>query len=129
MTSPFPTPGRFDLDSASTQIGAAVAGVIKMTFRPPGQQPGEKASKELFDSILHALVAGGSACAEVKRLRGGLARLRDNHRPRPHADPTAPGALCQACSLHGALVPWPCEPWQCADHLLTGDEAGASDAG
>lgn len=118
MTSPFPIPGPFDLDAATTQIGAAVGGVIELTFRPSGEVPTPEATKSVWDAMLGALQAGSSACAEVKRIRGALTDFRDSHRPRPHADPTAPGAICDGCSVHGALVNWPCAPWQFAERLL-----------
>jgi hypothetical protein len=73
-------------------------------------------------AIREGLLGGMTACSEITRMRSDITQLRDAHRPRPHADPTAPGALCEACSLRGALIAWPCETWRAADRTLTKDQ-------
>jgi hypothetical protein len=108
----------FDLKAAHAQIGDAMVTMIKLMLPVPGSQPDQEAAQAAWQSLLQAITAGSHACNEVKRLRSEVAELRDAHRPRPHADPTAPGALCVACSLGGALVNWPCSPWQSADRII-----------
>lgn len=116
MTPASPTP--FDLDAASKTVTGALLSYMKFSFAAPAER-NEADVRQMLDDLQNALIAGSAACAEVDRLRGELSRLRDQHRPRPHADSSAPGALCEACSLHGALIGWPCQTWTAADRTLT----------
>lgn len=116
MTPTAPTP--FDLDASNKAISTALVSYITFSLSQPGERTAESVQQMLTD-IQNAITAGSAACAEVGRMRTELAALRDQHRPRPHADPSAPGALCEACSLHGSLVQWPCQTWQAVDRTLT----------
>ena len=109
----------FDADASGKAIGGAISSLIKLSFPTPGAELDPDAAAAFMTTITEALAAAGHALAEVKRIRGALTAMRDGHRPRPHTDPTAPGALCDACSLHGALITWPCTPWTAAEQILT----------
>lgn len=111
-------PARFDVKAAHLTIGEAISSVLRLSLRGPAAAHDEELASSTFKAITLALMAGSSACAEVTRLHAELSAQRDRHRPRPHADPRAPGALCDACSLHGALVSWPCAVWQAAESIL-----------
>jgi hypothetical protein len=118
MTRPADTP--FDVDTATKTISGALIQLITMGFRKPEDgAPTEADGANLMKAIQDSLLAGSLACAEIKRIQADIAAMRDTHRPRPHADPTKPGALCEACSLSGALVAWPCGPWSAAEKVLT----------
>lgn len=124
---PFPElnahPKIFDLDEASSTINEATIGYLRIGFRAPGTMPDRAQAEAVMESIRQALLAGIQACGEVKRIRGELAALRDGHRPQPHADPTKPGALCAACSVHGSIVAWPCATWSAAERILNHGKA------
>ncbi|SMF86682.1 hypothetical protein [Streptomyces sp. Amel2xC10] len=124
---PFPGPAAerapFDLDEANKTLASATIGYVELTLRRPGTPPDKQQATDLMVKIQKALLAGSHACAEVTRIRTELAALRDTHRPQPHADPTKPGALCAACSLHGSIVSWPCAAWTAAEQLLTHGKA------
>ncbi|MCI3277490.1 hypothetical protein [Streptomyces cylindrosporus] len=122
---PFPAtdPQSFDLDTASNAIGEATLRLVKLTFREPGTLPSAADGRAFMESLRGALTAGSAACSEVTRIRGELTVLRDGHRPQPHADPTKPGALCAACSVHGSIVAWPCATWSAAERILTHGKA------
>lgn len=122
MTQPT-APAPFNVDDAARTVTTAVIGLITLSFREKDQPVDPEAGKEFAASVREALLAGSAACAEITRMRTALTSLRDNHRPRPHADPNQPGALCTACSLHGALIAWPCETWTAVDQVLTHGQA------
>lgn len=109
----------FDLDDTQKTVTTALLGLITSILSQREGSPDPEAGANLMESIQDALIAGTAACAEIHRMRAALARLRDTHRPKPHADPTQPGALCATCSLDGALTAWPCQPWTAADRILT----------
>ncbi|HEY6116448.1 MAG TPA: hypothetical protein VI172_10855 [Candidatus Dormibacteraeota bacterium] len=113
----------FNLKTASSTITAATIGYLQISLRAPGTQPDMQQAAAVMESIRHALVAGSHACSEVTRIRTELAALRDGHRPQPHADPTKPGALCAACSVHGSIVAWPCATWSAAEQILNHGKA------
>lgn len=113
------TPAPFNLDTAQKDIGEALLGFLRISLDGASLKDDPEAGRQIFESIKDSIVAGLGACGEVKRLYEALTGLRDTHRPRPHLDPTAPGALCAACSLHGALITWPCETWTAIDRTLT----------
>jgi hypothetical protein len=108
----------FVVDDAHKAIGQAIAGLVKAMFAGPDAAMDPEAGKQFMESLTGALTAGSSACVEVKRITAAVTQLRDSHRPRPHLDPTAAGALCEACSLTGALVAWPCGAWTGAEQIL-----------
>ncbi|MFC1420800.1 hypothetical protein [Streptacidiphilus cavernicola] len=108
----------FDADVANKAIGAALVNLVKLMLPAPGQGPDPELAETLMPALTGALTAGSAAVAEVRRVREAVATMRDGHRPRPHADTTAPGALCESCSLHGALIPWPCAAWTSAEQIL-----------
>ena len=112
-------PAPFNLDTTQKTISAGLVGIVRILLDGASLKGDPQAAQQIFGEIKDALIAGSSAYAEVKRLHGSLTALRDQHKPRPHADPTAPGALCNACSLHGVLVAWPCETWTATDRALT----------
>lgn len=116
---PIQTPTPFNLDTAQKDISGALLGFLRMSFGGDEAKNDPEAGQQLIDAIKDSITAGLSACTEVKRLLDGLGALRNRHQPRPHADQSTPGALCAACSLHGAIVAWPCETWTAADQLLT----------
>ncbi|MFJ9771150.1 hypothetical protein ACIRVF_07895 [Kitasatospora sp. NPDC101157] len=117
MTTPAST---FDLDAANKTIGNAMLGLIKLMLPVPGQEPPTpEHGQELMKQITDAMATGSRACSEVNRLREEFAHLRDRHRPQPTTDPTKPGVICSACSIHGALIPWPCDPWTTAENSLS----------
>ncbi|MET7776285.1 hypothetical protein ABZU94_10595 [Streptomyces mirabilis] len=116
-------PPPFDDHTASATMADAVIAMVTMSIRSPGTKPDPEQAVTVMGKIREALTTGLAACAEVSRLRTGLAALRDEHRPRPHADPTQPGALCAACSVHGALVSWPCGTWSTAERILNHGKA------
>lgn len=109
----------FDLNAANLAISGAIISMITSAFRDPNTPPDEATNRQLVDDIQGALTSGAQACAEVKRLNDGIATMRDQHRPQPSADPTAPEPRCSTCSLTGVIVPWPCAPWSAAEQLLT----------
>lgn len=109
----------FDADAAHRSIGDSMVTLVKLMMPIPGAAPDPELASSFMTSITTSLAAGSAAVAEVKRLRTDLAHLRDSHRPRPHADPTAAGALCEACSLHGVLAAWPCSAWTAVERILT----------
>jgi hypothetical protein len=113
----------FDLNTANDAIGQAIASIVKVTFRAPGSVPAPAEAAAVMDSLRNAVLAGAQACTEITRIRAELAVLRDEHRPRPHADSSAPGALCTACSVHGSIVSWPCSPWTADERILTHGKA------
>ncbi|MFJ8153912.1 hypothetical protein [Streptomyces sp. NPDC094468] len=113
----------FDEKTASATMVDAVIGMVNMSVREPGTMPDRDQAAAVMGKIREALTTGLAACAEVSRLRTELGALRDEHRPRPHADPNAPGALCAACSIHGALVSWPCGTWSTAERILNHGKA------
>ncbi|MFF9310133.1 hypothetical protein ACF1BS_04400 [Streptomyces sp. NPDC014748] len=122
----FPEPaadGPFDLDAADSAVGNAIIGMLKMMMREPGSKPDPTEAKAVMDGIRQGLMAGSQACTEITRIRAELAALRDEHRPRPHADSAQPGALCTACSVHGSIVIWPCGTWSAAERILTRGKA------
>lgn len=108
----------FDVEAANRTIGESMVNLVKLMMPMPGSEPDPELANSFMTSITTALAAGSGAVAEVKRLRADLAQMRDSHRPRPHADPTAAGALCEACSLHGALTAWPCGTWTSVERIL-----------
>lgn len=114
-----PAPPPFNLDTASKDISDALIGFVRLSLDAESLKSDPQAGRQFFDSIKNSVVAGMSACGEVKRLQDEFSALRDRHKPRPHADPTTPGALCEACSLNGSLIAWPCETWKAADKALT----------
>jgi hypothetical protein len=110
----------FDLDTAHKAIGTALVTMVTFSFRGPNAAPPTPdEARQFMEAVQQAVFQGSNACAEIKRMREDLTQLRDSHRPRPHADPTQPGALCEACSLTGALIAWPCGPWSTAEQILT----------
>lgn len=109
----------FDITASDKAIGDALVSLVTLSFRQPGEPIAPEAGQQFFEHVKDAIFAGSMACGEIKRLRADMAAIRDAHRPRPHADPSAPGALCEACSLHGALVSWPCATWTAVDRSLT----------
>lgn len=113
-----PAPAPFNLDTATKSISNALLGFVRMSL-DPSVKDDRAAGEQIIAAIKDAILAGSNACTEVKRLTDEFTTLRDTHQPRPHADPTQPGALCTACSLHGALIAWPCETWKAADKALT----------
>lgn len=113
----------FDEKTATTTMVDAVISMVTMSMRAPGAMPDREQAAALMGKIREALQTGLAACGEVSRLRTELATLRDEHRPRPHADRTAPGALCAACSIHGALISWPCGTWSAAEKILNHGKA------
>ncbi|MGW4493826.1 hypothetical protein [Streptomyces sp. NPDC004376] len=118
--NPFETAPRtpFDLDTANKAISTALISFVRMSLDPTVKDD-PTAGEQIIGAIKDAILAGSNACAEVKRLQGEFTAMRDKHQPRPHLDPSTPGALCAACSLHGALIAWPCETWKAADRALT----------
>jgi hypothetical protein len=120
MPTQLPDPNKpYDNDTTMKTVSGALIKLVMMGFRDPATPPSDVDGEELMTAIREGLLGGTLACAEVNRMREALKVLRDAHRPRPHADPTAPGALCETCSLHGALIVWPCETWRAADQILT----------
>lgn len=111
------TPAAFDLDTSQKAISTALISFVRVSLDPTFKDD-PAAGEQMFDAIKDAILAGGNACAEVKRLREDLAALKDKHQPRPHLDPSTPGALCTECSLDGALIGWPCGAWKTADQVL-----------
>ena len=116
---PLQTPTAFDLTTAQQAITGALVSFVRISIGGESPKDDPQAGEQLFENIKNAITAGMSACTEVKRLTDSLTVLRNRHQPRPHADPDKPGALCAACSLHGAIVAWPCEAWAAADRILT----------
>lgn len=113
----------FDEKEATGSMVEAVIGLVNMSMRAPGSVPDPKQASDLMGKIRGALQTGLAACSEVSRIRTEVAALRDGHRPQPHADPTRPGALCAACSIHGSIVSWPCATWSAAERILTHGKA------
>jgi hypothetical protein len=110
----------FNLDAANKTITEATVSLVKLMLPLPGQEPPTlEQGQALMKQITDAITTGASACSEVTRYRTAFADLREQHRPQPHPNPNAPGALCTACSLHGALVPWPCNAWTTAEKTLS----------
>lgn len=124
---PFPAPDTeplpFDLKAVESTIAAATIGFLEIALRAPGTPPSPDQAAALSQKIRDALMGGMRACGEVTRIRTELATLRDGHRPQPHADPTKPGALCAACSVHGSIVAWPCATWSAAERILNHGQA------
>lgn len=118
MTLPTELPA-FNVDTASRTISGALVQMVTLSFRKPEDTPTPEDGAALMKAVQEAILAGSQACAEIKRIQSDLAAMRDTHRPRPHADPNQPGALCEACSLTGALIAWPCGPWNTAEKILT----------
>lgn len=114
-----PAPAPFNLNIAEKAITDALIGFVRISLDGASLKDDPEAGQRIFESIKDSILAGSNACAEVKRLQAEFTGLRDSHRPRPHADPSTPGALCEACSLNGALISWPCETWKTADKALT----------
>lgn len=114
-----PAPAPFNLDTAQKDISSALVGFVQLSLNAIALKDDPDAGRQFFDAIKDSIVAGMAACAEVKRLLDAFTGLRDKHQPRPHLDPSKPGALCAACSLHGALISWPCETWTAIDQTLT----------
>jgi hypothetical protein len=114
------SPQPFDAKAAQRAITTAMLNFVKLTFRAPGPPAAAdlEAGQALMAAVPEALKAGSEACGELDRIRGDLAAARDEHRPRPHADPSAAGAQCTRCSLSGVIVSWPCEPWNLAERIL-----------
>jgi hypothetical protein len=123
LFQPSADPKPFDLDVANHAIGGAIVSLVKLTFREPGATPDPAEGRAFMENLRQALTAGTQACAEITRMRAELTALRDSHRPQPHADPTKPGALCAACSMHGSIVAWPCATWTAAERILTHGKA------
>ncbi|NUS26097.1 MAG: hypothetical protein HOV92_18000 [Streptomyces sp.] len=117
--NPLQAPTPFNLDTAQTDISNALIGFLRISLDADKVKNDPDAGRQIFESIKDSITAGLAACGEVKRLLDGVAALRDRHQPRPHADPTQPGALCSTCSLNGAIVAWPCDTWTGVDRLLT----------
>jgi hypothetical protein len=114
---------KFDLDRDTKTVGEALMKLIKLYFPAPGaEKPTLAEAKVAVDLISEGLFSGSKACGEVARLRKVLTTSRDLHQPRPHADPTKPGALCVACSLDGSVTAWPCRAWQALDTALMHDQ-------
>ncbi|MCQ9178568.1 hypothetical protein KMT30_05895 [Streptomyces sp. IBSBF 2953] len=121
--NPAAEPQPFDVKAATGVITAAALGYLQIMFRAPGTAPDKDQAATVMGNVKDALLAGIQACSEVTRIRTELGALRDGHRPQPHADPTKPGALCAACSIHGSLVAWPCATWSAAERILTHGKA------
>jgi hypothetical protein len=109
----------FDLDVITAALGNAASAVLHLVLRAPSAPVDSETGRQFMTAITDAIAAGHQACTEVTRLRAAFGAQRDAHRPQPHANSATPGALCAACSLHGALVSWPCEPWTAAERVLT----------
>jgi hypothetical protein len=110
----------FDVEEAKRIIGGTLLSMAKLMLRVPGQMPDAAALDQASAALPVALAQGSRACTELVQLREQIRRQQDQHRPRPHADPQQPGALCVPCSVHGSLVSWPCALWSMAEALLTG---------
>ncbi|MET9122967.1 hypothetical protein [Streptomyces sp. NPDC004528] len=113
----------FDDKTASTTMADAVFGMVSLSMRAPGTDVDPEQASVLMGKIRAALSTGLAACAEVSRVRTEVEALRDEHRPRPHADPDKPGALCASCSLNGSLISWPCATWSAAERILNHGKA------
>ncbi|MGW2692401.1 hypothetical protein ACWC3Y_11125 [Streptomyces sp. NPDC001296] len=113
-----PAPAPFDLTDTQKTISNALVGFVQLSLGGDAIKNDPETGRQFFEAIKDSIVAGMAACGEVKRLTEALTGLRDKHQPRPHLDPTTPGALCAACSLHGALIAWPCETWTAVDKTL-----------
>jgi len=110
----------FDLDAANKTIRDAFLGFIKIMIpAPESERLSPEDARRIMNDAISAMSAGSNACGEVTRLRNTLSELRDKHRPRPSAHPSAPGAICAPCSLHGVLITWPCETWTTTEQALT----------
>jgi hypothetical protein len=114
----FQTAKPFDLEESQKLIGSAVIGIVTLSLAKQ-ETIDHETSVKVWSDIREAITAGAYACSEIRRMRDEITELRDSHRPRPHADPSRPGALCAACSLDGALISWPCQVWTAADRILT----------
>ncbi|MFK0172647.1 hypothetical protein ACIQU5_28010 [Streptomyces sp. NPDC090306] len=114
-------PGKFDVKAAQKSLGDTVVTMVTLSFGVPGTPPDRETAGRFMTQMREGLLTGLHACAEVERLRTGLAELRNDHRPRPRTDPSGPVALCTACSVHGSIVAWPCGAWTAAETILTAE--------
>jgi hypothetical protein len=72
---------------------------------------------EAAAKLLHGFIGDSmGAIGEVQRLYTVLDGLKRRHMPLP-GEPGAP-VKCTSCSMHGAEVLWPCEPYKTADAAL-----------
>lgn len=98
-----------DLDAISKRNGETVLAYLKlMLMRQPGDTPDPVEANALMKGLVEALKDASVLGAEVEKLRRQRQQVRDIHAPENSSDPSAPGAYCTGCSLHGARVMWPC---------------------
>ena len=98
-----------DLDAISKRNGETVLAYLKLTLmRQPGDTPDPVEASALMKGLVEALKDASILGAEVEKLRRQRQKVRDIHAPENSSDPSAPGAYCTGCSLHGARVMWPC---------------------
>lgn len=104
----------FDYQAAIQRNGTFLAAYLKSSF---GLNDTTFDDPEVAAKLMHGFVKDSvAAMGEVKRLYIVLDGQKRRHLPLP-GSPGAP-VKCTSCSLHGAEVLWPCEPYTTADKAL-----------
>jgi hypothetical protein len=113
----------FDLAFASKALMGFTLDYLTIGTRYPGD-------RDVPDSVVadfgrktdDAIKAGLMCLGEIARIRTLMDKQRQTHLPMPSAAQMANGypsaVLCQACSMDGAPVAWPCGVWKLADSFL-----------
>jgi len=116
---PFRADRPLDFEKAKEALGRATVGYLTISMGgPKAQELAPEETADIAKWLPFGLAAGVRVLAELERMRGTLRRQQEQHRPRPHAAPDRPGALCDACSPDGQLVAWPCIAWTLIEDVL-----------
>ena len=104
---------QLDLGPVKERNADLIMRVVELTLLRKTPTPDE--GMAFWKNLITALTDTCDVIGEVERLREGRQRARDIHIPQASADPAVPGAVCTGCSVHGALVAWPCATWKALD--------------
>jgi hypothetical protein len=100
----------FDLDEIRERNRACTEAVVRLAIlrETPSDGEGPVIRGLIVKSVADVAVLG----SEIEKLRAGRQKARDIHMPQTSSDPAVPGAICTGCSVHGAVVAWPCATWK-----------------
>lgn len=104
----------FNFKSVNERNGEFVLSILKLSFGQPDIDFTDE--KTVHERLMTFVADSAKSLAEVDRLYKVLDGQKRRHLPMP-GEPGAP-VKCISCSLHGAEVLWPCEPYKTADAAL-----------
>lgn len=112
------TTAPFDFAAASKALLTFSIDFMTLGARyPEGTEPPIDVMNDLSRKTDEGIKAALQCLGEIGRIRRTMQERRQTHLPTPPATPGG-GVACQACSLDGAIVPWPCGVWKLTDTFL-----------